>query len=62
MELELERDMELFFSNFFEANYHSFSSCAFHVAPSFSSDVQRTFVTLQFANPMTQKSLNLVQE
>jgi hypothetical protein len=29
---------------------------------SFTCDDQRTFVALQFAHPMTQKSLNLVKE
>ncbi len=53
MKLELERGLELFFSNFFlKTNYGSSilssSSCVFCIAP-FTSDAQRTFVTHQFA-------------
>jgi hypothetical protein len=55
MVLELERGLELFFSKKIEASYHS-SSC---VLCSFTSNIQRTFVALQFVCPMTQKSLNL---
>jgi hypothetical protein len=29
---------------------------------SFTFDIQKTFVALQFATPMTQKSFNLVKE
>jgi hypothetical protein len=71
MRLELEKGVKLFFSK--KRNYHLSSSCIFCNAPvllmlkehlecSFISDTQRTFVTLQFARPMTKKSLNLVKE
>jgi hypothetical protein len=43
-----------------KANYHSSSSCVFCILP-FASDAQTTFAALQFAHPMTQKSLNLVK-
>jgi hypothetical protein len=58
MRLGLERGLELFFPKFWKQNYHSLSSS---VAPSLLT-LKRTFVTLQFARLMTQKSLNLVKE
>jgi hypothetical protein len=71
MRLELEKGVELFFSK--KINYHLSSSCIFWNAPlllmlkehfecSFTSDAKRKFVTLQFAHPMTEKSLNLAEE
>jgi hypothetical protein len=64
MRLELEKGVELFFSK--KMNYHLSYSCIFCNAPlllilkehlkcSFTSNAQRTFVTLQFAHPMTEK-------
>jgi hypothetical protein len=63
MQLELKKGLELIFQNF-ETNYQLIvilPSCILCVAP-FTSDSQRTFVTLQFALWMTQQSLNLIQE
>jgi len=71
MSLELEKGVELFFSK--KTNYHLSSSCIFCNAPlllmlkehlecSFTFDARRTFVTLQFVHPITEKSLNLVEE
>jgi len=60
---ENEKDMRLRENNFFkklETNYHSSSSCVSCVAP-FNSDTQKTFVSLQFVHPTTQKSLNLIK-
>ncbi len=64
MRLELEKGVELFL--FFKTNYHLSTSCIFCNAPlllmlkehlecSFTSYAQRTFVTLQFVHPMTEK-------
>jgi len=59
MKLKLERALELFFHKHLKQTIiHSlcFLDC------SFTFDIQKTFVVLQFASPMTQKSLNLVKE
>jgi hypothetical protein len=58
--LELERDLELFFQK--SRSKLSFVLPLCFLSYSFTSDSQRTFVTLQFAHPMTQKSLNLIKE
>jgi hypothetical protein len=58
MRLGLERRSRAIFPKILKANYHSLSSS---VAPSLLT-LKRTFVTLQFARLMTQKSLNLVKE
>jgi hypothetical protein len=71
MRLKLEKGVKIFFSR--KTNYHLSSSCIFCNAPlllmlkehlecSLTSKAQRTFVTLQFAHPMTEKSLNLAKE
>jgi hypothetical protein len=39
---------------------HPLPVCLVHC--SLTSDTERTFVALQFAHPMTQKSINLVKE
>ncbi len=60
MRLELERGLELFFSKFSSKLLVILSLCSLHC--SFTSDAQRTFVTLQSAHPMTQKLFNLIKE
>jgi hypothetical protein len=60
MRLKLKKGLELF-SKSFEANYHSFASSVFCIAP-FLLTLKKIFVALQFARPMIQKSLNLVKE
>lgn len=62
MELELERGLELFKILFLKQTITHpllvFSVLLLH----FTSDAQRTFVTLQVACPMTQKLLSLGKE
>jgi hypothetical protein len=53
MRLELERGFKLF-SNKIEGNYHSSYSFVLYIVA-----LILTFVALQFAHPMTQKSFNL---
>ncbi len=53
--LELKSGLNLFFSRKIEANCHSSSYLCF-LSCSFTSDIERTFVALQFAHAMTQKS------
>ncbi len=55
MGLELEMDLELFFNEKIETNYHSFSFRVFFLHCSFTVDAERTFVALQFVHPITQK-------
>ncbi len=59
MGLELKRDLKLIF----EANYiiHPLPMF-FTLLLQFTFDAERTFVALQFANPITKKSFNLVME
>jgi hypothetical protein len=52
-DMELE-SLELIFSK----NLKQFLIFLCFVCPSFTSDTQRTFVTLQFARPMMQKLFN----
>jgi hypothetical protein len=54
MKLELEGGMELLNFFFFKQTITHSLLCLSR--GSVSSDVQRTFVTLQFVNPMTQNS------
>jgi hypothetical protein len=61
MELELEKGLELFKILFLKQTITHplvFSVLLLH----FTSDAQRTFVALQVACPMTQKSLGLGKE
>jgi hypothetical protein len=59
--LELKRGSKRFFLFKIEANYHlSLFQCLLHC--SFTSDAQRTFLTLQFAHPLKQKLLNSANE
>jgi hypothetical protein len=58
MELELERGPELFKILFLKQTI----THPFLVFSEFTSDAQRTFVTLQVACPMTQKLLDLGKE
>jgi hypothetical protein len=60
MRLELKKGLELFFQ-FFKGKLSLILLLCF-LRCSFTSDVQRTFVTFQFAHPMTQKLLNLIKE
>jgi len=52
MRLELEKGVELLFS---KKNEVSLVLFLYFLQCSFTSDAQRTFVTLQFAHPMTEK-------
>jgi hypothetical protein len=61
MGLELEMGLKFFFLKKFETNYHFFSSYVL-LRCSFTYDVQRTFVALQFVHPMRQKLFNLVKK
>jgi hypothetical protein len=60
MNLELESSLELFFQTFESKLSLILFLCFLHC--SFTSDTERTFETLQFAHPMTQKSLDLIKE
>ncbi len=61
MRLEFTRSLELFFpKKWKETVTHPFP--LFFLCCSFTFDNQRIFVTLQFAHPMTPKSLNLAKE
>jgi hypothetical protein len=59
MGLKLARGVLNYFFKTFKTKYHSFSS---YVFCSFTSDIQRTFVTLQLVHSMTPKLFNLVNE
>jgi len=63
MGLELERDLELFFSKNLKLTMYdgSSSSCVFCVAP-FLMTLKEHLQPSSFAHLMTQKSLNLVEE
>jgi hypothetical protein len=62
MGLELERGLEFFFSPKKTWNKVRLILFLYFLGCSFTSDAQRTFVALQFEGPMTQKSLNSVNE
>jgi hypothetical protein len=63
MGLELKRGLELFFFKI-EANYHSSPSCPLPVSPALLPYFldSKYSCSLQFAHPMTQKLLILVDE
>ncbi len=60
MNLELEKSLELFFQTF-ESKLSLILFLCF-LGCSFTSDAERTFGTLQFVHPMTQKLLKLINE
>ncbi len=60
MRLEPERGLELCFQKIWKKLSLILFLCFLHCF--FTSKAESTFVTLQFAHPMTQKSLNLDKE
>jgi hypothetical protein len=59
MRLELERGLEQFFQKIWSKLWLVLVLC--FLCYSFTSDTQRTFVSLQVVHPMTQKSLNSIK-
>jgi hypothetical protein len=60
MRLKLKRDLDLFFQKIWNKLSLILFLCFLHCF--FISKAESTFVTLQFAHPITQKSLNLDKE
>jgi len=60
MRLKLKWGIELFFQKIWSKLSLILFLCLLRC--SFTSETQRKFVTLQFAHPMTQKSLNLIKQ
>jgi hypothetical protein len=54
--------LELFFQKEINELYHSSFFLVCFMCCSFTCDTERTFVSLQFACPLTQNSFNLVKE
>jgi hypothetical protein len=61
MGVKLKKGLDLFFQMFW-SKPSLILFLYFFLCCSFMSDAQRTFLTLQFAHSMTQKSLNLIKE